>query len=120
MEEELEELKDELILMAFELTAEKELWNPTFITDFPLAVSPLTKKHREQPRIVERFEPYIAGMELGNAYTELNDPVDQRQRLEQQKQQKQKTKKESDKDLSHPVDENFLHAMEVECRLQVV
>ncbi len=110
-----EELKDELIAMAFELTVEKELWDPVFITDFPLAVSPLTKKHRDikQARTVERFEPYIASMELGNAYTELNDPIDQRERLKQQKQQIQNMKKESDKNVSHPVDENFLHAMAV-------
>ena len=72
----LENLKDELSLMALELTVEKYFWDPVFIMDFPLKSSPLTKKHRNKPRIVERFEPYIAGMELGNAYTELNDPVD--------------------------------------------
>ena len=118
-------LKDELFLMAFELTAEKELWDPTFVTDFPLAGSPLTKKHREQPRIVERFEPYIAGMEIGNAYTELNDPLDQRQRLEKQKRWsnnlKEKTKGQINlseetkfaQDPSQPIDESFLHALEV-------
>ena len=139
-----EDLKDELILMAFELTAEKELWNPTFVMDFPLVVSPLAKKHRNKklPRIVERFEPYMAGMEIGNAYTELNDPVDQRQRLERQKRWSENLRKEPEKqapeenfnrsekasddsdlpqmkkpgmdmDLIHPIDKNFLHALEV-------
>lgn len=115
------DLKDELILMAFELTAEKELWNPTFVTDFPLAVSPLTKKHRKWQvesfyntdpdkkycRTVERFEPYIAGMEIGNAYTELNDPVDQKERLTLQEKQRE------GEGTSHPLDQNFLHALEV-------
>ena len=97
-------LKDELLVMAFELTAEKELWNPTFVTDFPLALSPLTKKHRNKkyPRLVERFEPYIAGMEIGNAYTELNDPVEQKERLVHQQRQD-----------NHPLDKNFIHALEV-------
>ncbi|MCY4512315.1 MAG: lysine--tRNA ligase [Bdellovibrionales bacterium] len=116
---EMEDLKDELILMAFELIAEKKLWNPTFIMDFPLAVSPLTKKHRQWKsihkagedtkyyRTVERFEPYIAGMEIGNAYTELNDPVDQRERLTLQEKQRK------EEGSSHPVDQNFLHALEV-------
>lgn len=96
------DLKDELLLMAFELTVERKLWNPTFITDFPLTLSPLTKKHRRHPRLVERFEPYIAGMEIGNAYTELNDPLEQKERLiHQQRQDK------------HPLDKNFIHALEV-------
>ena len=97
-------LKDELLVMAFELTAEKKLWNPTFVTDFPLALSPLTKKHRNKKyqRLVERFEPYIAGMEIGNAYTELNDPVEQKARLVHQQRQD-----------NHPLDENFIHALEV-------
>jgi len=106
-QKQLEDLKTELVLIIFEEKIEKNLWNPVFITDFPLAVSPLTKKHRKDSRLVERFEPYIAGMELGNAYTELNDPVDQRQRLENQKRYL------SDTDSSQPLDENFLHALEV-------
>ena len=82
-------LRDELLLMACERTVEKYFWDPVFIMDFPLAGSPLTKKSRDprQKRVVERFEPYIAGMELGNAYTELNDPIDQRQRLMDQKRE---------------------------------
>lgn len=108
-EDVLTDLKGELLVMAFEQTAEKNLWNPTFVIDFPLAVSPLTKKHRlkECHRLVERFEPYIAGMEIGNAYTELNDPIEQRQRLEQQNRWLK------DDDPIQPMDENFLHALEV-------
>lgn len=111
-EDQKEELKDELIMLAFEITSEKHFWDPTFIIDFPLAVSPLTKKHRKAKtddnykRIVERFEPIIAGMEVGNAYTELNDPVDQKERLEKQKEQNPSKN-------SHPVDYNFIHALEV-------
>lgn len=123
--EKKENLKGELAVLVFEVLAEKHLWNPTFIIDFPLSVSPLTKKHRNRQakykKLVERFEPYIAGMELGNAYTELNDPVDQKQRLEQQKswlkKEDLKDKKTSeDKETfknSHPIDENFIHALEV-------
>ena len=113
---ETEDLRDELIFIAFEMTAEKKLWNPTFVMDFPLGVSPLTKKHRQWTtqgekvkhyRTVERFEPYIASMEIGNAYTELNDPVDQRDRLILQEKRREKD------GTSHPVDKNFLHALEV-------
>lgn len=84
-ESQAEELYHELSLKALELTVEKFFWDPVFVIDFPVSVSPLTKQHRSQPGLVERFEPYIAGLEIGNAYTELNDPVEQRRRLEQQK-----------------------------------
>ncbi|HDZ11984.1 MAG TPA: lysine--tRNA ligase, partial [Bacteroidetes bacterium] len=63
---------------------EPKLIQPTFITDFPIEISPLAKKHRDDPNLVERFEPYIAGKEIGNAFSELNDPIDQRQRFEAQ------------------------------------
>ena len=129
-QEDQEDLKGELTVLAFEILVERHLWNPTFIIDFPLSVSPLTKKHRKSAtssnsnkhRLVERFEPYIAGMELGNAYTELNDPIDQRNRLEEQERwsQKEETKnfqaESGDKKItesSHPVDENFIHALEL-------
>ncbi len=100
-----------MVMEAFELLVEQELWQPCFIVDFPLDVSPLTKKHRDpalSDRWVERFEPYAAGMELGNAYTELNDPEDQRARLEEQEQQRKKDKTS----LAHPMDKDFLHAIE--------
>ena len=79
------ELYHELSLKALELTVESFFWDPVFVTDFPMSVSPLTKQHRSQPGFVERFEPYIAGFEMGNAYTELNDPVEQRRRLKKQR-----------------------------------
>ena len=94
-----------LVMTLFEATVEKEIWNPCFFTDFPKDVSPLTKNHRKLENFVERFEPFIAGMEIGNAYTELNDPIDQRERL---KEQERFTETES-----HPMDEDFLHAVGV-------
>ena len=109
-----EDLKGELTVLAFEILAERHLWNPTFIIDFPLSVSPLTKQHRDSKyRLVERFEPYIAGMELGNAYTELNDPVDQKKRLLKQNRWGAAHSKKQEKKESPAIDENFIHALEV-------
>ena len=100
-------LRDDMIMELFELTVEKHLWDPCFIIDFPKKVSPLTKTHRKDSNLVERFEPFIAGMELGNAYTELNDPVDQRKRLEEQEKQRQSNEE------AHPMDHDFAKAIEV-------
>lgn len=97
----------EMVMEAFELTAEEHLWNPTFVLDHPVEISPLTKAHREKAGLVERFEPFVAGMELGNAYTELNDPVDQRARLEEQE-----SKRVVDEE-AQPMDEDFLNAIDV-------
>ncbi len=97
------ETRGAMIMEAFELTVEKHLWDPVFVVDFPKEVSPLTKTHRENPDLAERFEPFVAGMELGNAYTELNDPVDQRNRLEQ----RQKNKK------AQAMDHEFARAMDI-------
>ena len=119
-----ERKKQELLSTALEATVEKEFWDPIFVTDFPLSLSPLAKRHRSLPNFAERFEPYIAGMEIGNAYTELNDPQEQRQRLMQQKRrteklsqsplpQSSKEKVGEEKKGSIPLDENFLHALEV-------
>ncbi len=99
--------KGEMIMEAFELAAEKHLWQPTFVMDHPMEISPLTKKHRTTPGLVERFEPMVAHMELGNSYTELNDPEDQRSRMEEQD-----AKRATDKE-AHPKDEDFLHAIDV-------
>jgi len=94
-----------LVMTLFEATVEKDIWNPCFFIDFPKDVSPLTKNHRSQKNFVERFEPFVAGMEIGNAYTELNDPIDQRERLKEQERFKEEE--------SHPMDEDFLHAVGV-------
>lgn len=73
-----------LIDEIFGACAEKNLIQPTFITDYPIEMSPLTKKHRSKPGLVERFELFVNGKEIANAYTELNDPIDQRERFEEQ------------------------------------
>ena len=113
---EILEDRDQTVMHIFSKAVEPHFWQPIFITDFPIGVSPLTKKHRKWQaegdkssfyRIVERFEPMVAGMELGNAYTELNDPVDQKERLTLQEKQRVKN------DESHPMDMNFIHALEV-------
>jgi lysyl-tRNA synthetase class 2 len=73
-----------LLAELFEATAEASLQDPTFITDFPADISPLAKRKPGEPDLTERFELYVAGMELANAFTELNDPDDQRRRFEEQ------------------------------------
>lgn len=96
----------EMWMEAFELTVEEHMWQPTFIIDFPKEISPLTKSHRTKAGLVERFEPICAGMELGNAYTELNDPEDQRARLEEQEASRVVDEE------AQPMDEDFLYAIE--------
>jgi len=73
-----------LLAELFEATAEASLQDPTFVTDFPADISPLAKRKPGEPDLTERFELYVAGMELANAFTELNDPDDQRRRFEEQ------------------------------------
>jgi lysyl-tRNA synthetase class 2 len=99
--------RGEMIIQLFDLVVEHHLWQPIFIMDHPVEISPLTKKHRSKKGLVERFEPYVAGMELGNAYSELNDPEEQRSRLEEQD-----AKRDKDEE-AHPMDEDFLSAIEV-------
>jgi lysyl-tRNA synthetase, class II len=98
--------KGELLMKLFELTAEQHLWQPTFVMDHPVEISPLTKIHREHKQLVERFEPFAATMEIGNAYSELNDPEEQYQRLKEQ--EAQRTVNEE----AHPMDEDFIHAID--------
>jgi lysyl-tRNA synthetase class 2 len=85
---------------------EPNLVQPTFIVDYPIEISPLAKKKPGDPLTVERFEYFIAGMEMGNAFTELNDPIDQRERMEMMQQ----LYAAGDEDR-HPVDEDYLLAM---------
>ncbi|MDR3290133.1 MAG: lysine--tRNA ligase [Rickettsiales bacterium] len=97
----------ELIHVLFEETCEKFLIQPTFIIDHRLEVSPLTKTHRSDKNLVERFELYAGGKELANCYSELNDPIDQYYRLK-----KQEENREYDTEAMK-MDENFVHAMEI-------
>lgn len=97
----------ELVMELFDLAVEENLWQPTFIMDFPKEVSPLTKKHRDKEGLVERFEPICAGMEIGNAYTELNDPEDQLERLKEQE-----ARRVVDEE-AQPMDKDFVHAIDV-------
>jgi len=86
---------------------EPTLVQPVFITDHPVELSPLAKRSQEDPRLVERFEPYIGAMEIGNAFSELNDPDDQRARMEEQL----RNQSEGDEE-AHPVDEDYLRTLE--------
>ena len=88
---------------------EPKLVEPTFVIDYPKAISPLAKKHRNNnPALVERFELFIGGMEIANAFTELNDPIDQRDRFMAQEKLKDKGDEEA-----QVLDEEFLEAMEI-------
>lgn len=99
--------KGKLIDEIFGETCEKNLIQPTFITDYPVEMSPLAKKHRNKPGLVERFEAIINGKELCNAYSELNDPIDQRKRFEEQLLLANRGDQEA-----MILDEDFLNAME--------
>jgi len=99
--------KGKILDEIFSDLVQPNLIQPTFVIDYPLDISPLAKKHRKDPELVERFEPFIAGMEIGNAFSELNDPFDQRQRFENQ----QKMKESGDGEIQE-LDEDFLEAME--------
>jgi lysyl-tRNA synthetase class 2 len=90
----------------FERHAEPQLIQPTVIYDFPVEVSPLSKNKRDEPEFVERFELYAAGMEIANAFTELNDPQEQRRRFEQQL-----ARKEGGDEEAHMMDEDYVRAL---------
>ena len=86
---------------------EPKLIQPTFIIDFPVEISPFAKKKQDQPHLVERFELFIGGLELGNAFSELNDPLDQRERFLAQREQR-----EAGDEEAHPMDEDYIRALE--------
>ncbi len=86
---------------------EPGLDRPTFLHDYPLCLSPLAKRHRSDPRLVERFELFIRGTEFANAFSELNDPLDQRSRFEAQEALRVRGQEET-----HPLDEDFVRALE--------
>ena len=96
-----------LLLEVYEKTTEARLWGPVFVMDYPAEVSPLSRRHRSKPGWVERFEPIVAGRELGNAFTELTDPAEQRARFEEQA-----TAKAAGDDEAMAVDEDYLRALD--------
>ena len=91
----------------FDETVPPNLVQPTFITDYPLELSPLARSKDSDPSLAERFELYIASREIANAFSELNDPLDQRQRFESQV-----ARREAGDDEAHHLDEDFLRALE--------
>ena len=91
----------------FEQVAEAQLIQPTFITGYPIEVSPLARKNNQNPAMVDRFELYIAGRELANAFSELNDPADQRQRFSEQMEARN-----AGDDTANPVDDDYIRALE--------
>ena len=99
--------KGVIINNIFEALVEDKLIQPTFIIDYPIEVSPLTKMHRKDKNYTERFELFINGTEMANAYSELNDPIDQKQRFEAKLQQRKTCDMEA-----HPMDEDFVKALE--------
>lgn len=100
--------KGDILNLFFETYVEEHLIQPTFIMDHPTEISPLTKKKPENPEYVERFEFFINGWEMANAYSELNDPIDQRERFEAQEE----LKAQGD-DEANSIDEDFLNALSV-------
>ena len=99
--------KGKLIDKIFSETSEAKYVQPTFIIDYPVEMSPLTKKHRSKPGLVERFELMVNGKEIANAYTELNDPIDQKNRFEEQA----KLLERGDEEAMY-IDHDFLRALE--------
>src|SRR5690625_95699 len=96
-----------LISEMFGEVAEKHLIQPTYIIDYPIEMTPLAKKHRTKEGLVERFELFVNGKEIANAYTELNDPIDQRERFVEQLKLADRGDKEA-----MGMDEDFLRALE--------
>ncbi|MCA1764931.1 MAG: lysine--tRNA ligase, partial [Desulfobulbaceae bacterium] len=91
----------------FELLVEEKLVNPTFVTSYPTEVSPLARRNEENPEVTDRFELFITGREIANAFSELNDPIDQKTRLE-----KQIADRGADEEIFPELDEDFIRALE--------
>ena len=100
--------KGDILSLLFEEFVEEHLIQPTFVMDHPIEISPLTKKKPENPEYVERFELFINGWEMANAYSELNDPIDQRLRFEAQEELKAMGDEEA-----NSIDEDFLNALSI-------
>ncbi len=98
--------KGDILNLFFEEFVEEHLVQPTFVMDHPIEISPLTKKKPENPEYVERFEFFMNGWEMANAYSELNDPIDQRERFAAQEEQFA----QGDEEANH-TDEDFLNAL---------
>lgn len=96
-----------LLTEIFDAVAESQLWDPTFITEYPTEVSPLSRRNDENPDVVDRFELFIVGREIANAFSELNDPEDQRGRF-----QAQLAEKEAGDEEAHAMDEDYVRALE--------
>jgi lysyl-tRNA synthetase class 2 len=96
-----------LLLEIYEKTTEPKLWGPVFVMDYPQEVSPLARRHRKSPGFVERFEPVVAGRELGNAFSELTDPDEQRANFEAQARARA-----AGDDEAMPVDDDYVRALE--------
>lgn len=99
--------KGEIMSLMFEELAEGQLIQPTFIMDYPVEISPLTKRKPDRPELTERFELFITGREMANAYSELNDPIDQKERFNQQV-----IKREAGDDEANMMDDDFVNALE--------
>jgi lysyl-tRNA synthetase class 2 len=99
-------LKGQALMEAFERDVESTLIQPTIVFDYPVEVSPLSKNKPDDPDFVERFEIYVAGMEIGNAFTELNDPAEQRHRFDMQLSLREKGDEEA-----HQMDEDYVRAL---------
>ena len=106
--EEIKNTRGHIINEFFETIVEETLIQPTFIMDYPVEVSPLTKRKKDNPSLVERFELFIGGREYGNAYSELNDPIDQYERFVKQVEAKEKGDEEAG-----GMDEDFVNALEI-------
>lgn len=96
-----------VVFEIYDAVVESSIWEPTFVTDYPTEVSPLARARRDDPEMTERFELVVAGAEYANAFSELNDPFDQRERFEAQA-----VARAAGDDAAHPIDEDYIRALE--------